>query len=97
MDDASDLIEAVWNPEVDEVIVTAEVDNGDAEIASIAVQVKDAASKNCAWVSRDPEVRCGLASGAGDLARGDCPAACASQIEGTQHYSMRYDSLPPVS
>jgi hypothetical protein len=44
MDDASDLIEAVWNPEVDEVIVTAEVDNGDAEIASIAIQVKDAAS-----------------------------------------------------
>ena len=54
--------------------------------------VKDDPSKNCAWVSRYPEVRCGLASGAGDLARGDCPAACASQIEGTQHYSMRYDT-----
>ena len=29
--------------------------------------VGDDTSKNCAWVSRTPEVRCGLASGAGDL------------------------------
>ena len=43
--------------------------------------VKNDPTKNCAWVSRYPEVRCDLQSGAEEptFARDDCPAACASQ------------------